>query len=171
MEKSSLVIAYRVQHDSADRINTIRAQQEFRYLLYNEHRQAKNTRKAFDTDFKNYIRNIQQKGYPVLVFLDANLGHDDKDNKELSDDTGLMNVLLAKHTNETPLRTYNRGEKASDLSLCCQQALRLIKVVGILEFYQILPTDHRSLYIDFFENLLMTPAQDKTELAFNVPSL
>ena len=83
----------------------------------------------------------------------------------------MVNVLLAKHSNEIPFRTYNRGKKAIDLPLCCLQALQLIKAVGILKFYRILPTDHRSLYIDLVEKWLMTQERDETKRAFNVPSL
>ena len=167
--KLHFIIAYRVQHGT-DGLNTIRAQ-EFRYLLKTGHKQAKSPRKAFDSDFKQYIKEIRQKGHPVLVLLDANSGYDDKDIEELSDDTGLINVLLTKHPDTTPLRTYNRGEKTIDLSLCCPHALRLIKAIGVLEFYRILPTDHRSSFLDLYENLLMTHYRDDTKPALNVPSL
>ena len=132
--KLHTIIAYRVQHGT-DRINTIRAQ-EFRYLLKHNNKHAKNPRKAFDTNFKNYIKDIRQKGHPVIILMDANSGHNDKDVEEFMDDTGLINALLAKHPNVILLRTYNRGKKALDMTLCCPEALRFIKAIGILEFIE-----------------------------------
>ena len=164
-----VVIAYRVQHGT-DGLNTIRAQ-EFKYLLKQNHKHAKQPRKAFDVDFKKFIQDIRQQGHPVVVLMDAISGYNDKDIEELMDDTGLINALLAKHPNVEPLRTYNRGKKAIDITLCCPIALQFIKAVGVLEFYRILPTDHRSQFIDFYESMLKSLARDETKPLLHVPSL
>ena len=74
--------------------------------------------------------------------MDANSGLTDPDMIAFMEDTGLENVLLHKHPNTVPFHTYNRGKKALDMAFRCVQALRLIKKIGILAFYQILPSDH-----------------------------
>ena len=103
--------------------------------------------------------------------LDANSGFDDKDVQDLMDDTGLINMLMAKHPFATLLRTYNRGRKALDMSLGCLVAIKFIKAIGLLEFYRIIPTDHRSIFIDLYEKQLMALAKDETKSTQNVPSL
>ena len=119
--KLHVIITYRVQHGHAGH-NTIRAQ-EFRYLLWKNHSQAKNPRKALDSDFKKFIRSICQKGHPILTLLDANSGHNNEDVKSLKEETGLENVLLAHHPTTVPLQTYNRGKKALDMGFACPLAI------------------------------------------------
>ena len=164
-----VIIAYRVQ-SGTDGANTIRAQ-EFRHLLRTKHRHAKNPRKAFDVDLKSFIKRIRQQGYPVITLIDANSGHDDDDIKEFMIDTGMENILLAKHPDTVLLRTYNRGKKALDMGLACPLALRLIKAFGILEFYRLCLSDHRSMYLDLHENLLKASAVDQSKPLFITPSL
>ena len=164
-----VVCAYRVQSGISG-TNTICAQ-ENHFLLQTNHPLAKNPRKAFDSDFKSFIPDLRQKGYPVLVLIDANSGYNDPEILDPMADTGLINALLHQFPTVTPLPTYNRGTKAIDMALACVQALTLIKKIGVLAFYQLIPSDRRTLFIDIYEKMLQALTSDATKTTLNVPSL
>ena len=45
------------------------------------------------------------------------------------------------------------------------------KKVGVLAFYQLIPSDHHALFFDVYEHMLQAFKCDATKLTFTVPSL
>ena len=95
-----LISAYRVGPGN-DGTKTIRAM-EMRRLMEVRHHLAKNPRKAFDYDMKNFLREQKEQGHPVLLLFDANSGHSDKDIKDFQRETGLINIFTRLHPLSTP---------------------------------------------------------------------
>ena len=141
-----IVSAYRVGPGN-NGLQTIR-EMEMRRLLQRRHPLAKSPRKAFDHDIAQYVELVKGQGHPILIFLDTNSGHQQRDIEKLERQTGLINIIQHFHLDLTMPRTYNRGRECIDFVLGCEEALQLIKKCGYLKFYALTPDDHRSMFVD-----------------------
>ena len=120
------------------------------------HNLAKNPRKAFDHDMKNFIREQKEQGNPVLLLFDANSGHSEKDIKDFQRETGVINIFTQLHPLSTPPCTYDRGRLCINLALGCEEAIKLVDKIGYLPFYALTPDDHRVLFLDLILSYLQS---------------
>ena len=164
-----VVSAYRVGPGNYG-INTIRAM-EMRRLLQTKHPIAKTPRKAFDHDIVQYVESVRSKGHPFLLFMDANSGHQQRDVKELERTTGLINIIQHFHPDLDMPRTYDRGRDCIDVVLGCEEALRIVKKCGYLEFYALTPDDHQSLFVDLDTDRLQQRRHPDAAQSNSAPSL
>ena len=164
-----VVSAYRVGPGN-DGINTIRAN-EMRRLLKRRHPLAKTPRKAFDHDIAQYVETTKTQGHPILLCMDANSGYSHRDIKELERKTGLINIIQHFHPDITMPRTYDRGRDCIDFVLGCEEALKLIKKCGYLEFYALTPDDHRAFFIDLDTERLQQRDIQPVADSLSAPSL
>ena len=155
---------------------------ETRRLLQHNHPLAKTPSKAFDHDIAKYVQDTKTNGYPVLLFMDANSGYGERDNRDLERQTGLVNVIQYFHPDLEMSRTYDRGRNCIHIVLGCKHALQLIKKCGYMEFYALTPDDNRAMFVDLDTDLLqqkhwfapsatlVAPSLKKTSPSGNIPS-
>ena len=107
------------------------------------------------------IKRQKASGHPVLLMMDANTDFDSPEMKKFMKATGLKNVFTTFHPLTPPPRTYDRGKSCLDMALGYDEAIRLVKAVGYLPFYELGPDDHRALFLDIdYEELKAKTCQD-----------
>ena len=166
-----VISTYRVGKGT-DGIHTIWAM-ETRQLLQRRHEYAKMPCKAFDHDMTALIKKKKASGHPVLLLMDANTDFDSPEMKQIMKETGLKNVFTALHPMRPLPRTYDRGKSCLDMALGCDEAIRLVKAVGYLPFYELGPDDHRAMLLDLDYEALKanTCTEDVTRSHHVIPSL
>ena len=140
------------------------ASQQFR-AMQKDKRVAKNQRKEFDEDLKQYIGYHYQSGQEVCLAMDANTWTTAEEMNTFLVDTGMVNVYDILYPNKDHPRTFFRGKGCIDGFFITPGLQPMILRMGYAPFYAMGPYDHRFAYLDFDRKTLFTHKVDVTRSA------
>ena len=134
--------------------------------MQKDKRVAKNQRKEFDADLKQYIGYHYQSGQEVCLAMDVNTWTTTKEMNTFLVDTGMVNVYdILLYPNKDHPRTFFRGKGCIDGFFITPGLQPMILRMGYAPFYAMGPYDHRFAYLDFDRQTLFTHKVDVTRSA------
>jgi hypothetical protein len=125
-----------------------------------------NPRKQFCLDMIAFIRslNITDKDYLVLA-MDANTGNEKGmgDTQEILDRCNLVDLYTEKHEDYQEFPTHENGSKKIDYLLCTRNLVKHITKVGYLHYEEAFESDHRAVFCDISEDILINTPEPTIE--------
>ena len=110
----------------------------------------KNIRELMIRDLANFINNLQQHKYEVIVEIDSNESNDQPKNRvdTLLHFTKLIDIISQQHGIKKEPNTRLSGSKCIEFVLCSKHISLFIDKCGITLFNEIKFSDHRGLFLD-----------------------
>ena len=110
----------------------------------------KNIRELMIRDLANFINNLQQHKYEVIVEIDSNESNDQPKNRvdTLLHFTKLIDIISQQHGIKKEPNTRLSGSKCIEFVLCSKHISIFIDKCGITLFNEIKFSDHRGLFLD-----------------------
>ena len=112
-------------------------------------------REQFVVDMIKFITEWQEKGYEIVLGMDANepLGVTRNGIHKIIQENRLTDAHMEKYGGKIP-ETYERGKEKIDHILVTERIYTSIRSAGMTEYHEAIQSDHRALFIDIdFEKL------------------
>jgi hypothetical protein len=114
------------------------------WLLLREKYKDPDPIKIFDQDLSNTLKAWKQKGYEILLMIDANkdIGTRPGGMSQVIYQAGLLDLLASKHQADKMPNTYARGSRRIDYLFGTGKVIKHCSTCGILPFGYGYPSDH-----------------------------
>ena len=123
---------------------------------------------AFITDLRHWMEEYKQKGYCIVLFLDANEQWTKKSEiKELAENLQLNNINHQYNLGFThPNLAYPRKSTTIDYCLCCENVTGEIKYASLAPYELDTLGDHRGIVVDIDINKLLGHKQVEQRVSY-----
>ena len=113
-------------------------------------------RRAFIVDLSKYVDSLATPDTEIILMGDLNevVGFDGSGFSKITSDHDLVDIMAHFHPIADEVATYARGTKRLDYIFCTPNLLPAILHSGVEPFNEHIPSDHRSLFVDWDEKAL-----------------
>ena len=150
MKRLEAITGYRVTEGQA---GPKKAYAQQRAMLVTEGRSA-NPRAIFLEDLSDFIQTSQEKGYSIILGLDANETVEKQNSgiRKLAKKHGLVNVLSTLYPDEQ-WASHRRGSSTIDFLFASPDVMECITQAGVVGFDEIFDSDHRPIFLTWTPSL------------------
>lgn len=147
-----IICLYRVSQEQSKGDNTSFMQQI--RLLKQQNIRNPNPRQQVLDDLDTLLKQVNKEKDDVIIMMDANSDLQDGALTKILHKHKLYDALGSKHGHNQP-STYARGVRTIDYIFCSETIINAIVKGGILPYNELIPSDHRGLFIDIDTNIAL----------------